>query len=327
MHCELVIPGLLPATPQTIDAVRLPALELLLARARRSPAEPAPLEAWLQKAFEAGRLASGALTALAANAEPGAHSWVRADPVHLKLMRDRLLLVPAQALDIAREESDALCASINRHFAGTLQIAALDPRRWYARLDREIRVNNQADALELAGGESTPEHDSDPLLTEMQMLLHSHPVNEAREVRGEPAINSLWLWGAGSLPTAKSRWRSVQADEPIALGLARRAGTRHRALPAAASAALDGAPEEGRHLVVLDALRAPLALSQNERYRECLAAYERDWFAPLLQALRANRLGMLTIRVPDGEAAAQFEIVRGDLRRFWRRPRPLASRT
>ena len=32
---------------------------------------------------------------------------------------------------------------------------------------------------------------------------------------------------------------------------------------------------------------------------------------------------MLTVHVPD--AGASFETVRGDLRRFWRRPRPLAE--
>jgi len=32
---------------------------------------------------------------------------------------------------------------------------------------------------------------------------------------------------------------------------------------------------------------------------------------------------MLTVQVPD--AGVSFETVRGDLRRFWRRPRPLAD--
>ncbi|MNC97567.1 hypothetical protein D3C83_152660 [compost metagenome] len=50
---------------------------------------------------------------------------------------------------------------------------------------------------------------------------------------------------------------------------------------------------------------------------------ETQWFAPLLAALRGGRIGMLTVQVPD--AGATFETVRGDLRRFWRRPRPLAS--
>jgi hypothetical protein len=37
--------------------------------------------------------------------------------------------------------------------------------------------------------------------------------------------------------------------------------------------------------------------------------------------LRAGRIGMLTVRAPD--AGAGVETVRGDLRRFWRRPRTI----
>jgi hypothetical protein len=34
---------------------------------------------------------------------------------------------------------------------------------------------------------------------------------------------------------------------------------------------------------------------------------------------------MLTVHVPDGPECAAFETVRGDLRRFWKRPRALAA--
>ena len=34
--------------------------------------------------------------------------WARADPVHLQLMRDRVVFVPGAALSISREEADAL---------------------------------------------------------------------------------------------------------------------------------------------------------------------------------------------------------------------------
>ena len=50
---------------------------------------------------------------------------------------------------------------------------------------------------------------------------------------------------------------------------------------------------------------------------------EAHWCAPLLAALRAGRIGMLTLHAP--ESGVSFETVRGDLRRFWRRPRPLAA--
>jgi hypothetical protein len=156
------------------------------------------------------------------------------------------------------------------------------------------------------------------------MLLHDHAVNAAREARGEPPINSLWLWGAGRMPSAAgSHWRSVSAAEPLALGLARLAGAGAHALPASAEAWLAQAPEEGRHLVVLDALRAPLALAEAADYREALGGLERDWFGPLLSALRGGRIGMLTVHVPDGAECMAYETIRGDLRRFWRRPRRL----
>ena len=57
------------------------------------------------------------------------------------------------------------------------------------------------------------------------MLLHAHPVNEAREARGELPINSLRLWGAGRARAARnSRWQSVAADDPAVRGAARLAG-------------------------------------------------------------------------------------------------------
>ena len=73
---------------------------------------------------------------------------------------------------------------------------------------------------------------------------------------------------------------------------------------------------------MLDALRAPLALGESGQCRECIERLERDWFAPLLEALRAARLGMLTLHVPES-LGASFEVIRGDLRRFWRRPKAL----
>jgi hypothetical protein len=83
-----------------------------------------------------------------------------------------------------------------------------------------------------------------------------------------------------------------------------------RALPADAAAWLAQSPEDGRHLAILDpSSELP----------------ERDWFAPLAAALRTGRIGMLSLHVPD--AGLSFETVRGDLRRFWRRPKALALYT
>ncbi len=38
------------------------------------------------------------------------------------------------------------------------------------------------------------------LVSEMQMLLYTHPVNDARDQRGALAVNAIWLSGTGALP-------------------------------------------------------------------------------------------------------------------------------
>ncbi len=323
MHCELVVPDLFAAGAQG----RYPALERLLARGRRRVEGPKPklLERWLHDAFslEGKAVPAGALSLIAANRDPGNDSWLRADPVHLRLMRDHLVVVPAEALAVSRAEADAFCASLNSHFAGVMQVLALDPGRWTARLfDRSLELDD-VPALQVAGRQLPLSRGRDLELAEIQMLLHAHPANAAREDRGEPTINSLWLWGAGRAGKATSRWSSVLADEPLVMGLAMLARTRYRSLPPGAAQWLQSAPEDGRHLVVLDALRTPALLLEADKYHECFAALERDWFAPLVGALRAGRIGMVTLHVPNAAQAVSFETVRGDLRRIWRLARPI----
>lgn len=328
MHCELVIPGLFAAAPQA----RLPALEMLLARGRCTSGASQHLEAWLREAFELdGKpLAAGALTLLGAGADPGNACWSRADPVDLRLLRDRVILVPGAALHIETEEAHALCEALNRHFGALMQTQVVSAERWVARFAEDVDI--EADApVELSGRDVELSRPAGPgaafshkILNEAQMVLHSHAVNAARESRGEPPVNSVWLWGGGRAPSVTTeRWQSVSADDPLPLGLARAASIRHRALARSGKEWLEQMPEDGRHLAVLDPLRVPLALGATGEYQDAVAALERDWAAPLLQALRRGRLGMVSIHVPDAGECASYETIRGDLRRFWRRPKSL----
>jgi len=326
MHLELVVPALFPAHEAPSPAA--PALELLLARGRRKRGDAASLERWLCRAFGLDGVPAGALTALAHGLDPGARRWLRADPVHLRAARDHLVLVPNQAFAVTGAEADALAARLAPLLAGKFTLHTPKPDQWCLRIENGDEGDAGDEApIEIAGAGIDPHllaKQWHALLTELEMALYEHPVNTAREARGDPAINSLWLWGAGTQPAAaRGPWQSVSADDPVALGLARLAGVRHRAPGGGAEEWLGRAPEDGRHLVVLDALRGARALDDLEAFAHRLQALEDGWFAPLLAALKDGHVGMLTVHVPD--AAASFETVRADLRRFWRRPRPLAS--
>ncbi len=331
MHLELVVPALIPAQ----DLPPAPALEMLLARSRRTNGPEGGLENWLCRAFglhgfdaEDLSIPAGALTAYAHGLDPGTDPWLRADPVHLRADRDRLLLMPNQAFSVTAAEAESLAAALTPWLAGKFALHAVRPDQWCLRIEADGQSEASAKPPVDLAGENIDPHlppkQWHPLLTELQMALYEHPANTAREQRGDPVVNSVWLWGAGKLPAAASGpWQSVSADDPVAIGLARLAGMRHRTPGAGAADWLGRAPEDGRHLLVLDGLRGVRALGDFEALARRLQDLESQWFAPLLAALKSGRIGMLTIHVPD--AAASFETARGDLRRFWRRPRPLAN--
>jgi hypothetical protein len=325
MHVELILPELLAGNT---EQPALPALEKLLGRGRRTDRAAADCETWLARAFGlSGALPAGALTALAGGLESGADSWLRADPVHLRADRDRLLLIPSQAFALTMEEAAALGETLRPLLAGRGTLYQPDAAHWCLRAESGAQAGAARPPIALAlqnVDPNLPDKGWHALLTELQMAMYQHPVNTAREARGEPVVNSVWLWGGGALPaSAQGPWQSVSAEDPAALGLARLAGIRHRSAGEGAQAWLERAPEDGRHLVLLDSLRALRQMGELEVLARRLQQLEQSWFAPLLAALGAGRVGMVSIHAP--EAGASFETVRGDLRRFWRRARPLSA--
>jgi len=139
MHLELVVPALFLA--QELPPASLPALELLLARGRRSEAMAVDLETWLARAFglaqapgESVPFPAGALTALGHGLDPGENEWLRADPVHLRAERGHVLLVPSPAFALGAEEAQSLAAALAPLLAGRCELHVVRPDQWCLRL-------------------------------------------------------------------------------------------------------------------------------------------------------------------------------------------------
>ncbi len=327
MHCELYISNFFrPEGPARADG--LAAAETLIARGRRRRRALSSPEAWLFERFGVARQRDWPVapyTLLADGGAPGPHYWMRADPVHLQVGHDSLGLADGASFEVSRTESEALVEALNRHFGRTMLFHALRPARWYVRLERapDMQTTPAAAARGAALDENLPSGSDamrfNALMNEAQMLLHEHPVNAGREARGEPALNSIWFWGGGVIDAAKARpFSAVIADDPLAQGLALAAAIPVRALPKDAGSVLAALGDEGRVLVVLDAAREAQPRGRG-------AALERDWFLPLLAALKAGRIGMLTLHLCGGDSLLEVETVRSDLRYFWRLRRPLSS--
>ena len=145
----------------------------------------------------------------------------RCNLVTLKFQGNKIVMEDFSAGHITNEEAKKVIIDLNKEMA-TNEI------RFYAGVSyRHLMVlrNGAAKFSNLEKLEITPPHDligkeisaflpqmREPVLTlmkESQQLLKNHPVNQAREAKGLPPANSIWLWGQGPSPkmiTLKERF-------------------------------------------------------------------------------------------------------------------------
>lgn len=255
--------------------------------------------------------------------------WLRADPVHLRPERDRLILFDTQVVPITLDEANRLTSEVMEAYAGHgWLLKSPRPGRWYLKPPRAARilttplprvVGKDIHPYLPQGKDGKTWH---TLLNEIQILLHTATVNNEREQRGELPINSLWFWGGGRLPSiSQVEWVHLYSEEPLSLALARLAGTPSSARPADFTNWLRQAKQAGEYLVVLDQMRGAVQYGQAREWVELVERLERDWIAPMVSALKAREVSALTICTDIGT----FHVGQRQIHRWWRRRRPLAS--
>ena len=326
-----LIPHLFPSA-RLLEAaaqdLRLPALQTLLARGIRQSCPAEGVEAALCEALGIACQQDWPLAPITLAADGGLAGnayWLRADPVHLRVMRDRIVLADSSALELTQPEADALAATICRHFGAAFCPSPLQPTRWYLRLEHVPRLATTPPSV--AAG-----CDIDPLLpqgadamrfrtqlNELQMLLHEHPVNLAREAHGDLAVNSVWLWSGGTRPAVPAQRSVLYARDATALALGAFCDTQVRPLPAQLEAPL----LDRESIVVLDELTPAGQNGYPFGWREALRTLEADWFAPLLAALR--RRGRPDLHLADPISGKALLLRQADVWKIWRRPRSLIS--
>ena len=309
MHLELLIPDLIAPDAEAARGLKLPALELLLGRGIRQEDPALSLEDWLCTAAalpddQAAPIA--AISLLGDGGSPGSFGWLRADPVNLRVERDQLVLDALPAATLTHDDAAALVATLNAHFAADgMRFCAANSRKWYVQMANAPDV--ELTSLSAASGRNIDEvrprgHESmrwQGIANEVQMLLHEHAVNEAREARGDAPINSVWFWGAGANLNALSsppdlRFQKIWSDDALARGIALLAGKQTAPCPASAAQLFErmvGTPGTAHHLVELDALRVAAREQGVDAWRAMLKDFERDWFAPVLAAMRRSTGG------------------------------------
>jgi hypothetical protein len=176
------------------------------------PHERALAAAWGWRGSD-GALPFAARAAAADGIDVGRHAWGSFTPTHWQLGRDHVALLDPLELKLDDAESRALFESLRSLLEADGFVAAWGAAgRWYAAradfdglatasLDRVVGRSVDLWLRHPRADASAPHRGTSVALrrlqSEAQLLFHVHPVNEAREERGDLIVNSFWLSGCG----------------------------------------------------------------------------------------------------------------------------------
>jgi hypothetical protein len=235
-------------------------------------------------------------------------TW-HADPIHVAVGRESLIVRDLGVESPGEREADALIAAANELCAKAgceLQRVGTD---WFLSCERAWSMRPLPLAAMIGASMPLPAADEADALhwsrlhNAIQMNWHEHPVNQARESSGRIAINGLWLHGGGHwAPLARLRWSRVHSQHAGVRGAASAAG--------AVVAPQDEAPQEDALLVWDDASAARRQMDWRV-WLERMAAVDRR-----LSTLRA---GPIELVLAGEQRLRQWHVRPTDRFRLWRR--------
>lgn len=302
---------------------RYPALETLLSVSQYTQ-RTSTLQVMLCEAFAIQKQEDWPLAAigwLGENAQPDAAYWLQADPAHFVLQRDCFVL--GELISLSQADAQVLMETLNHHFAEDglqFYLGKPDSRgysRWYLRLDAAPGIATVLPEAVLGRDvrpflpQGVAAMKWNRLLNEMQMLLHTHPLNLAREAAGKPQMNSVWLSAGGVLPTQVSKSQGLLVgSEPFVRGVSLL--TRATQLDAAKNA------QELFENPLLIKNKAPLFIVLNDT-----EDVEKNWFEPFLAYLNKRKIRQLNLHFAVQDQVYSFKTHPLDVYKFWRKSRLL----
>ncbi len=243
-------------------------------------------------------------------------AWMAAaDPVHLEARLNHVFLHAFHGDDVSRSDLRELFNSLQEMIGDDerFALARLGPLA-YLRSDEPIATAAVSPAVVdgsppddfLPAGENAAAHDL--LVSELQMALHDHAINQSRALSGKRTINSVWLWGGGTAPDQAVREiPPLIADDPLFRGYWSSCSGVMQTWKGNLDEVSDLAPDGFVAVAPQEPATAP-----PEVITECLES--------LRVMLRRGGLLKLTLLFRDG---LRIEIEKNDAFRFWRKVSPL----
>jgi hypothetical protein len=290
----------------TVDALdRIPALARIASYGRRDEIDDA--DAAVAQMLGAAGEATAPLAALGAGLDAAGAYVMRADPVTFVAGRDDVLMA-GRVDDLAAADAAALLRTLNDHFASDgVVFHAPRGNAWFATAREHVPIETDVLRPNEPIGPHLPRGAYGASwrrwLSEMQMLLHEHPVNERREAAGLAPATGIWLSQGGTLAQARPApgvaiHASPSRAGDVAIGIARHARVTV-AEPPSAFADLPRGTDAFVSLAAFDDVVIPA------------------WLSPALSALERGAIDELTV-VAAGSRVYRYRATRPS---WWRRLR------
>lgn len=316
--------------------LKAPSLALLLARAKSNNAasndefsRALPHEHWLTQRLglpatlnnSSPPFAGEMLRTAGIDVQDG--FWFLLQPANLHIARDHLVLTDLRHLSLSEQDARTLFDNAAPLFAEAGKtLHYVDAATWLLRADdwQSLQTSTPDAAsghnIDIWMPQGEQARDWRRLQNEVQMHWHGHPVNEAREMRGQKPINTVWLWGgapAGSRGQSSfdAVFTSGDARTPLAV-----AGNASRAN------SVDALHEASspQTLLLLDDLIAPGLAGDWAEWLVRFQEADEKWFAPLLGALKDGRIASLSLTLSNSTTLASHAVSKAALRKFWQSP-------
>jgi hypothetical protein len=266
----------------------------------------------LQLHEAADKYPSGAVIRTGVSGQRADGFWLRAQPIHFAAGLDRLTTIPLRGqARMSVAEREALMPTLVDHLQSTgFELHEGADGEWLLHSEAQLQVQTVTPEFAAAN----PAEDILPrgrdagglrrLMTELQMLLHEHPVNTQRQLRGLPALNAIWVHGEGMLNDV-----SVHVNA-MALPAARGDDVYLRGIYRLHNQPLEVRPTDAATL--LKQISGPTVAVVNVTNAESL---DSQWLAPLSHALMSGAISKLTLMFDGWRVVTR----RTDLFKLWRR--------
>ncbi len=234
-------------------------------------------------------------------AKRNAETILCADPVHLEVGLNDITLTD-QITDLTDDEAMQCLEALNQHFKQDgLEFIYGSSSQWYLSLGskEDIKTTPLTEVLRKNIAYFLPvstNQNWSAIQNEIQMLLHSLPLNQKRESAGLPSLNSLWFYGGGDIEANKN----ITLDNNCAAVYGNNEG-KGKLLSIAANCDFHPLPantssligtDTGKQILILDQLMQAAIYDDIEAYQKQLNNLDA-YIEPLIKAWQSGKIELI----------------------------------